>query len=145
MTFLNFIIRKTTKFNFNDWCCDLFCIWNYGIMQLIKKLYHINHGVIQEFPALREAVTTHAEKCEIFLRVFDITNQLLTRHSPFVPLGQVDEWTAKLSPFSIHGLWLLKHWKIHIAHRKWLSNFPRRGRKPKYEEKKRKLGIRWVW
>ena len=24
-------------------------------------------------------------------RVFDITNQLLTRHSPFAPLGQVDE------------------------------------------------------
>ena len=29
-------------------------------------------------------------KYDIF-RVFDITNQLLTRHSPFVPLDQVDE------------------------------------------------------
>ena len=32
-----------------------------------------------------------------------IANQLLTRHSPFAPLGQVDEWTAKPSPFSIQG------------------------------------------
>ena len=39
----------------------------------------------------------------IFLRVFDIANQLLTRHSPIAPLGQVDEWTAKCSTFSIHG------------------------------------------
>ena len=38
-----------------------------------------------------------------FLRVFDTANQLLTRHSPCAPLGQVDEWTAKPSPFSIHG------------------------------------------
>ena len=26
---------------------------------------------------------------------------MLTRHSPFALLGQVDEWTAKPSPFSI--------------------------------------------
>ena len=31
----------------------------------------------------------------------DIANQLLTRHSPLAPLGQVDEWTAKPSRFSI--------------------------------------------
>ena len=46
----------------------------------------------------------------IFLRVFDIANQLLTRHSPIAPLGQVDEWTAKCSTFSIHGrLWDLSY------------------------------------
>ena len=43
------------------------------------------------------------EKCDIFTRVSDIANQLLTRHSPFAPFGQVDEWTAKPSPFSIQG------------------------------------------
>ena len=66
-------------------------------------IYHINYGVIQGFPALRKAVTTHVKKYDIFSRVFDIANQLLTRHSPFAPFGQVDEWTAKPSLFSIQG------------------------------------------
>ena len=48
-------------------------------------------------------LTTHVKKYRIFPRVFDIANQLLTRHSPFAPFGQVDEWTAKPSPFSIQG------------------------------------------
>ena len=48
------------------------------------------YGVIKGFPVMRKAVTTHAKKNRIFSRVFDIANQLLTRHSPFAPLGQVD-------------------------------------------------------
>ena len=40
------------------------------------------------------------KKYDIFSRVFDIANQLLTRHSPFAPLGQVNR--------NIFGLWLLK-------------------------------------
>ena len=74
----------------------------------------------------------------IFLRVFDIANQLLARHSPIAPLGQVDEWTAKCSTFSIHGrlwdffgLWLLKHWKTRIAYRYWRSKTKIRKEKPK--------------
>ena len=43
------------------------------------------------------------EKISYFFHVFDIANQLLTRHSPFAPLGQVDEWTVKPSRFSIQG------------------------------------------
>ena len=35
--------------------------------------------------------------------VFDIANQLLTRYTPFAPLGPVDERTAKPSPFSSQG------------------------------------------
>ena len=35
--------------------------------------------------------------------MFDIVNQLLTHHSPFASLGQVDERTAKPSPSSIQG------------------------------------------
>ena len=53
-------------------------------------IYHINYGVIYGSPALRKAVTTHVKKYRIF-HVFDITNELLTRHSPFAPLGQVEE------------------------------------------------------
>ena len=54
----------------------------------INGFYHTNYGVIQGFPALRKVVTTHSrEKYDIFSRVFDIANQLLTRHTPFAPLG----------------------------------------------------------
>ena len=53
-------------------------------------IYHINCGVIQGFPALRKAVTTHVKNMYFFTCV-DIANQLLTRHSPLAPLGQVDE------------------------------------------------------
>ena len=70
--------------------------------------------------------------------MFDIANQLLARHSPIAPLGQVDEWTAKCSTFSIHGrlwdffgLWLLKHWKTRIAYRYWRSKTKIRKEKPK--------------
>ena len=41
------------------------------------------------------------QKYRIFSRVFDIANQLLTRNSPFAPLGRVDKWTAKPSRFYI--------------------------------------------
>ena len=53
-----------------------------------KNYYHINCGVIQGFLALREAVTC---KISYFFTCVDIANQLLTRHSPLAPLGQVDE------------------------------------------------------
>ena len=57
-----------------------------------KIFCHINYGVIQGFPSLRtEAITTHVKRYDVFLRVVDIANQLLTRHSPFAPLAQVDE------------------------------------------------------
>ena len=37
--------------------------------------------ILQVFPALRKAITTHAKKYRIFSRVFDIASQLLTRLS----------------------------------------------------------------
>ena len=78
----------------------------YEFPLLFKIIYHINYGVRQGFPALRKAVITDVKKYDVFSRVFDIADQLLTRHSPFGPLGQVD-------PLSIQGrfyfrLWLLK-------------------------------------
>ena len=63
----------------------------YLIMRCGIIFYHINYSVIQGFPALRKAVTTHVKNYDIFSRVFDIANQLLTRHSTFAPLGQVDK------------------------------------------------------
>ena len=124
----------------------------WSISPKIKYFHHINYGVIQGFPALGKAVTTHVKKYNTFSRVFNIANGLLTHHSPFAPLGQVYKWTAKPSPFSIQGglsesfgLWLLKNPKVLVAYRQWHSNSPRRERKPKYEKKKRKLGIQWLW
>ena len=63
--------------------------------------YHTNCSIIQGFLALRKAVTTQVEKYDIFFICVDLANQLLTRHSPLAPLGQVDESTAKPSRFSI--------------------------------------------
>ena len=90
---------------------------------------------MQGFSALRKAVTTHVKKYDIVSSVFDIANQLLTIHSPFAPLGQVDEWTVKPSPFSIQGR--LSEWFFRIMAAKtlkspyclqteWRSNFSRR-------------------
>ena len=58
---------------------------------LFKIIYHVNYGVRQGFPVLRKAVIIDVKKYDVFSPVFDIANQLLTRHSPFAPLGQVDE------------------------------------------------------
>ena len=54
----------------------------------VKTVYHINYGVMQKFPTLRKAVTTHMKKYHTVSPVFDITNQLLTRYLLFTSLGQ---------------------------------------------------------
>ena len=106
-----------------------------------NRIYHINYGVLQGFPALRKAVTTHSKRYCIFSRVYNIANQLLTRHSPFAPLGLVNERRSfhhsqsKVVCRICFGLWLLKHWKTRVAFRQWRSSFSRRGRKPKYGKK----------
>ena len=56
-----------------------------------KFFYHINCSIIQIFPALKKAVTTHVIKISYFFTCVDIANQLLTRHLPLAPLGQVEE------------------------------------------------------
>ena len=78
--------------------------------------------------------------------MFDIANQLLTHHSPFAPLGQVDEWTAKPSQFSIHGclsefsrIMAAKTLKNSYRYRQWRSNFPGREENQNTKEKKPKL------
>ena len=115
-------------------------------------MYHINYSVVQGFLALRKAVTTHVKKNDLFSRVSDIANQLLTLHSPFAPLGQVDEWTAKPSPFSIQGRFS-EFFRIMAA--KTLKNpnslqtmtfkLSEKGKKPKYGKKNQKSRIQWHW
>ena len=45
---------------------------------VLFSIYHLNHGVIQGFPALKKVVTTHVKKYDNFLHEFDIANQLLS-------------------------------------------------------------------
>ena len=68
-----------------------------------KTFYHTNYGVVQGFPALRKAVTTLVKKIRYFFTCVWYRQSAAERHTPFTPLGQVDEWTAKPSPFSIQG------------------------------------------
>ena len=107
--------------------------------------YHINYGVIQGFPALRKAVTTHLKKYGIFSRVFDIANQLLTPH-PRHSVKLMNERQSlhhsqsKVVCQNFFRLWLLK--KINNPYRlitdSDVQTFPRSRRKPKYEKKNRK-------
>ena len=91
-------------------------------MSFFTIVYQIKCGVSQGFPALRKAVTAHVKNHDNCLRVFDIANRLLTRHSPFAPFGQVESF--RLSNFL--GLWpLKKHGKIRIAYRQRRSKFPK--------------------
>ena len=67
-------------------------------------------------PALRKTVTTHVKKMRyFFLRVFDIVNQLLTRHSPSHHLVRLmnerqslHRSHSKVVCRNFLGLWLLK-------------------------------------
>ena len=93
---------------------------------------------------------TH-EEMSYFFTCVDKSNQLLTHHSPLALLGQVDEWKAKPSRFSIQvvcrnflELRRPKHKKIRISNRQWGSNFHRRGRKTVYKRKNRKLRTQWL-
>ena len=54
-----------------------------------------------DFQGPRKDPTKDPSKIRIIFNVFDIANQLLTRHSPFASLCQIDEWMVKRSPFSI--------------------------------------------
>ena len=85
-----------------------------------KRFYHINYGVIQGFPALRKAVTTYVKKYDIFY-VFDIANQLLTRHSPFAPIMIM---TLKWSWNSVLWNWIVREIKLVLARVLGLVFFP---------------------
>ena len=82
---------KFTKNNHTYKRCVKVINQNINETSYYNTFYHINRGVIQEFPALRKAITTHVKKKSYFFTYVDIANQLLTRHSPLAPLGQVDE------------------------------------------------------
>ena len=90
MCYWNTPYLRVYIFKYWKYCtCSLKTLWQ-------NLIYHINCGVIEGFPALRKAETTHVKKYRIFSHV-DIANQLLTRHLPLASLGQVDEWKAKPS------------------------------------------------
>ena len=89
------------------------CVRVFVCVRMYICIYHINCGVIQRFPALRKTVTTDVKKISYFSTCVD--NQLLTRHSPLAPPGQVDEGTVKPSRFSIQVVYrsFLKLWRLN--------------------------------
>ena len=108
----------------------------------------MNYGVIQGFPALRKAITTHVKEYDIFhvcwispISCWHVTR--LSRHSVRLmnERRSLHHSQSKIVCRIFFGLWQLKHWKIRIAYRQWRSNFPRRGRKPKYGKKNQRLCI----
>ena len=60
------------------------------LVRCCKIFYHINSGVTLGFPA-QKSHNNMREKVSNQKSCVDIANQLLTRHSPLVPLGQVDK------------------------------------------------------
>ena len=59
------------------------------IVQLVNTLDDFYQAVV-----LDNQRNNTREKIQYFSRVFETANQLLTRHSPLAPLGQVDEWQS---------------------------------------------------
>ena len=105
---------------------------------IVRNALHIwlRAPLVTPHVCLKKSRNNTREKNIVF---FHVLIYPITRHSPLALLGQVDEWTAKSSRFSITSCLLelsrimaaktLKnpyHWQI------WGSNFPRRGRKPIY-------------
>ena len=118
----------------------------------VISFYHIKYGVIQGFPALRKAVTTHVEKYRNFyvclispMSCWHVIR--FSRHSVMLmnERRSLSYSQSKVVCRNFFRLWLLKHWKIRIAYRQWRLNFLRRGRKPKHGKKSRKLHIQWFW
>ena len=118
-------------------------LWVLWLVESIQSTYNsvwswhnnpicdINYGVLQGFPVLRKAVTTHVIKYCILLYVFGITIQLPSHYLPLAPFGRVDEWMAKPLPFSIYcclsaffRIMAAKHSNLSIAFRQQCSNFP---------------------
>ena len=81
------------------------------------------------------------EKISYFFTSVDIANQLLTRHSPLAPLGQVDEWTAKPSRF-LNTSCLSELSRIMAT--KTLKT-PYRWEENQSSKRNRKLRIQWLW
>ena len=84
-----------------------------------ERIYHINYGVLQGFPALRKAVTTNVKKYNIFWRVFDIANQLLnvTRFYSVRLINERESLHHSLSKivcWNVFGLWL-KNTRITLS------------------------------
>ena len=99
----DYVINSFTNFSLTS----CFCIGYW----IIISFYHINCGVQQGFSALRKAVTTHVKKKSYFLTCVDIANQLLTRHSPLAPLGQVTKRKTENYVFSGFGVGISRGWK----------------------------------
>ena len=85
----------------------------------IKNFYYRNCGI----SGSEKSRDNIHKKISYFFTCVDKSNQLLTCHSPWAPLGQVDEWTAKLSRLSIQVVCrnFLELWRLntHVFEPHW--------------------------
>ena len=66
--------------------------------------YYINCSYSLGFRPRRKTISPRVQNYDNFVRVYDITNHLLTRHLLyFAPLFRIDEWMATRSLFSMLG------------------------------------------
>ena len=92
-------------------------------------------------------------KISYFFTCVDIANQLLTRHPPLAPLGQVDDWTAKPSRFSIQDslselsrIVAVKSLKKSVSLTdSEVQTYLEGENKQCTKRKTRKLSIQWLW
>ena len=92
------------------------------------------------------------EKISYFFTSVDIANQLLTRHSPLAPLGQVDEWTAKPSRFlntsclsKLFSNYGDKNTKNSVSLTDGEVQTSLEGEENQSSKRNRKLRIQWLW
>ena len=105
---------------------------------------HIDCRVIQGFPALRKAQTIHVKKIRCFFTCLWYSQSAANTSLAFRARLMNERRSPHHSqPVAVCqnflGLWLLKHWKIRIAYRHWLSKFRWSGRKTKIRRKKPKV------
>ena len=90
-----------------------FCVMSHSHWTLwwliFTKLRHINFGVIQGFPALRKAETTHVKKYDIFSRMWKQNTKRKTEGYEFSGFGNgiSRSWERKLKTggFATGRLW----------------------------------------
>ena len=115
-------------------------------------IYHINYGVIQGFPALRKAVTTQVKKTHFFTCVWyrqsaaDTSLAFRAIRSGWWMNGKtftILDPRSFVRIFSDNGCYSTKK-SVSLTDSD-VQTFFRRGRKPKYEKKNRKLRTQWLW
>ena len=120
----------------------------------MKNFVNCFGGVIQRFPALKKAVTTHVKKYLLFFFFFTCWYSQSAAYTSLAFGTTRSGWWMNGKTFTILNASCLSELSRIMAAKTlknpyhWQTtrfNLPRRGRKPIYLKKNRKLRIRWLW